>query len=817
MDAHSGSRESAAAASVSASESPSEVLRDLLAASSGSNGSSGAGEGEAADVELELEHWERFVEALDTRANATKRAVQNVLAGHHPEFADTFACSQDVAAQVGKLREDLRQAMDEAASEDSFQGAGVIFVEEKNRILGQLQRLNGLIETLEEMQAVQAALDAVDGAIDTGSLADAGSGLRSAEDRLDNMVRSGAAFVDTKVCRAVRVLARRKKAKLQAAAESLVRASLRIVDRTVSVSAVRGVFKIQDAFAALDALGTLRALARKEIGGPLLELVLRPLVADGLLESSVTQTDRVAELYFAKSSSLQAGDDNARSASPRNHDPELRLERVLEHVLECLRFVDTHVFAGNVEWMAMLADSVWGQADPDGPAGLAVLLRDVLVDALPEDPNRLTAYQGLALSAKELEDVLAEMGLVGNGQRPLLAYLNDLHGHLAQKRRAFYLNEARKLMVQDYGSAERALEEDPTSVLGDLLQEVGAAGDRGPGSFRIPDMKVTISAKAVLRLCYQCLDEAVRSDAGTRADSPDASADSLALVLVQTARDIIELFRVLVPARHKRALADANNSRLSLLLHNDCILFCSHLLVMGFSYRHKLGSRLEDAFFTVDLVPGLREVAAAQLEAQLQLQTSRLVTRCFASSPLDADENEPVASSTSSGADATSVDDIASRLQRCQRELGELAAEFDEVLEADLAAQNLAVVVTGAVDGLLAHVSDKLASARKTAAHASPDLDLTLSSNEISSLREALQAFSESISAMLTRRLSRSQDRKELDRVCRGIHVLSQVSACLERFLSIHIFQDKVKSGALDALSTRQIRGLTTFLFPSDV
>mmetsp|Transcript_9982 Transcript_9982/g.17716 ORF Transcript_9982/g.17716 Transcript_9982/m.17716 type:complete len:812 (+) Transcript_9982:133-2568(+) len=795
-------------ASQAASDSPSDVLRDLLAASSGRNDSGSAGAGETSDVELELEHWERFVEALDTRANATKKAVQNVLVGHHPEFADTFSCSQEVGAQVGKLREDLRQAMDEASSEESFQGAGVLFLEEKNRIRGQLQRLSGLIETLEEMQAVQASLDLVDNAVDAGSLADAGSGLRSAEDSLDSMVRGGGNFVDSKVSRAVRVLVRRKKAKLQAAAEALVRASLRITERTISVSSVRGAFKIQEAFAALDALGTLRALARKEIGGPLLQLVLRPIVADGTLNSTTSQTDRSIEIFFAKSTQTE----EARAASPRSHDMELRLERVFEHVLETLRFIDANVFGGNVEWMALLSDSVWGQADPDGPGGLAALLRETLVNALPEDPSLLASYQGLALSAKELEDVLDEMGLAGNGQRPLLAYLNDLHGYLAKKRRSYYLEKARTYMLEEYSTAERSLDEEPESELFELLERLSETGDQGPGVFRVPDMKVTQCAKSVLRLCYQCLEEAVR----TGGSSETEEGTSLSSVLVHTCRDMIELFRILVPARHKRALSDSSNGRLALLLHNDCIFISCHLVVIGFVYRHRLPGKMHEAFLTVDLVPSLRELSATQLNTQLRLQSERLVRENFTDSAPSSPSSPLSSSNPAKGKLQTPVDTIAERLEACQRGIQELASEFDEILEVDLAAQSLASVVNSVVEGFLSFVGSNLASSRAAAARASPDSDLTLSSNEISSLRESLQSFKDVVSGEVLQRLRHQKDRNEIDHVCPGILVLTQISACLERFLSIHIFQDKVKAGALAALNSRQVRGLTTFLFPSD-
>jgi centromere/kinetochore protein ZW10 len=100
-----------------------------------------------------------------------------------------------------------------------------------------------------------------------------------------------------------------------------------------------------------------------------------------------------------------------------------------------------------------------------------------------------------------------------------------------------------------------------------------AADDSEESFFSLPSCQVTVSVQKLVKMAHGTLSEACLA--------PPNCAD----VFLHTARDILNLFRALVPTIHADALE--NDPRLASLFHNDCIFIAHHMLTIGHQYRDR--------------------------------------------------------------------------------------------------------------------------------------------------------------------------------------------------------------------------------------
>jgi centromere/kinetochore protein ZW10 len=135
---------------------------------------------------------------------------------------------------------------------------------------------------------------------------------------------------------------------------------------------------------------------------------------------------------------------------------------------------------------------------------------------------------------------------------------------------------------------------------------------------------VTVSVQTLVAMVHETMNEACT-----------ASADCTS-VLIHTARDILNLFRALVPTLHAEKLE--NDPRLAALFHNDCIYIAHHMLTIGHQYRDRLPTPSASSSSScssslpppqlfigmVDLVPSFRQLASRVLTSQVNRQKARL-------------------------------------------------------------------------------------------------------------------------------------------------------------------------------------------------
>ncbi|CAN0284502.1 unnamed protein product, partial [Discosporangium mesarthrocarpum] len=213
----------------------------------------------------------------------------------------------------------------------------------------------------------------------------------------------------------------------------------------------------------------------------------------------------------------------------------------------------------------------------------------------------------------------------------------------AARRRRSLLSEARALMLGDYhNSVEQPHINNPADVGAAPPDGDGAGGGSGAGSrqkrvtgedsisrieghyssrnsrgwkarvFWGGRCQVTAVARGLVDLVHSTLDEACSEKVPLQC----------AKELFRTARDILELFRAVVPVHHGNTIDSV--PRMGALFHNDCLFLAMHCLVMGQRCRKMLPPSLRLRSTMVDMAPLFRELGQASLSGQVHRQRLQL-------------------------------------------------------------------------------------------------------------------------------------------------------------------------------------------------
>jgi len=725
----------------------------------------------AAEVAVTGEDWDAKADALEQRAAAAQRAVEDVLQGQHPALAEAFTSSKNAQEEVRRLQGEVLAAVAEASSPESFQGVETVYLSERNRIVAHLEDLQASVEKLTKLQGLEAALNGIDEALEVGKLEEAGEAVAGAKKGFEEFVKEDEEFAASKTCTALRVLVRRKMAQVQAAAHDILENSLVVRDEKVEIHAFKGRFHIANALGTLEHLGMLSNYLKSTLGPALQSCILRPLAKhpNYKVHWSNGELQHSFEIRLPISSSSPHDDDD-----DEDEEDDLVVEKTLEHVLEAFRFINSHIIGENAGWMNVLEDVVW----VDGEDGLGIALVDILKASMPEDPDALSRFQSLAESAKDLEDFLVEMGLVSEKNTVLKAFLGDLSGKHVEKRREHYLKYVRDLIVNDYRSNESATKEDLSSELAPLLKAFQQISEEEEG-IGIPEMRVTLCAKETIRLAYRAFEEISKmpDDAGAR--------------VFETGRDCFDLFRIVVPIVHKDVLLSKQDSEMALLFHNDLLLMAQHLLIMGFIFRSRLPRKIERSFLTVDMVPQFRKLAAEFLGKQVDLQSDRIIQKVLR---LDDGGRQVVMQ-------------FAQCLKICSGELKKLSLSWSCILGratcVNAVGKVMDVVIKATVELLTKEIAEKRRALEGT----------IMSPHDITALRDALQNFKSSVESQLKMISPKSI---QISDFVPAALLLSQISPVLEPYMTLHILKDNIEGGNLSKLSESQRQGIAMLLFPNE-
>lgn len=192
----------------------------------------------------------------------------------------------------------------------------------------------------------------------------------------------------------------------------------------------------------------------------------------------------------------------------------------------------------------------------------------------------------------------------------------------ATKRRQTILSQGRDLLRRGYndsvkitGATERcnldaSVGSSKKSKGGGSSAVSADSDDVESGAFHVPNYRVSAAAHDVVELAHQTLLEAC------------AAEPTCARLLFQTSRDVLFLFRAVVPTLYASDIA--NDARAAMLFHNDCLYVAHHMLTIGHQYKPRLPAPLSRIATMVDMVPAFRDASEKALVTFARAQADEL-------------------------------------------------------------------------------------------------------------------------------------------------------------------------------------------------
>lgn len=256
-------------------------------------------------------------------------------------------------------------------------------------------------------------------------------------------------------------------------------------------------------------------------------------------------------------------------------------------------------------------------------------LVQLLHASLPGSLQELKAYGAVTSAAKELEASLVSRRCIGvsppshaggSGLHSALATFGaDVHTRFVYKRRQVVLGEARDICANEYHNS---------TPVPDVVHLISSTGLSGVSTLPAPDPEGIAAACAsdvnvekfqvsetvirVLQLVHDTLKEACELPPGCVS------------VLYDTARDVVDVFRAVVPALFGPIIKSV--PRLAMLFHNDCLFLGQRLGSVGQQYRSRLPPPLSSMASMADLVPAFRRLAEDTFVTQIKRQLVEITT-----------------------------------------------------------------------------------------------------------------------------------------------------------------------------------------------
>eukprot|EP01147_Barroeca_monosierra_P009001 gene9001-1331_t len=261
--------------------------------------------------------------------------------------------------------------------------------------------------------------------------------------------------------------------------------------------------------------------------------------------------------------------------------------------------------------------------------------KHLLAKAVPLHVDDAEMHEKIISSVAQLEGFMENVGFsIDTSQGPFTSYVQRVRLHDQNRRRQDILARARSLMLMDNFNTirvEHATERGglfPSSQSGGGSANIvnsaffwalahlvsfctvfeGDTPELRESIYRLPSCCVTETTKKVMDLLYMTLDECREADQAT------------SVQLFFTVRDVLDLFRAVVPTYHAKALDSA--PQLAATLYNDCMYIAHHLLSLGYIYRDSLPEEFRSLATFVDMVPPFRSLGQQQLERMIQKQMS---------------------------------------------------------------------------------------------------------------------------------------------------------------------------------------------------
>ena len=288
-----------------------------------------------------------------------------------------------------------------------------------------------------------------------------------------------------------------------------------------------------------------------------------------------------------------------------------------------------------------LLDEIISHMDPAGFVMIQIFqsLKNIIWDfCIPDtlDSSVLSILPSLAESLRKCTTDF-ELALVEQAFTKETDILSDYAIHfeeyIAEKRRALLLSQCRTMLLKtDYHNTVYV----GTDVPAKKRQSRKAyALQLTTGKFDCEDdgMVVFILQKAAISQVAEKLLQMVRDTMNSAVDplirNTPILSSRLHASLYRTARELLDLFRIVIPASHGKEISSI--PRTTAIFYNDCVYLAHHCLTLGLEYKDpstessSSSSNLRNTCTFVDLVPLFRELGDRYLVDMIQSHKDQLM------------------------------------------------------------------------------------------------------------------------------------------------------------------------------------------------
>ncbi|GLD93783.1 hypothetical protein PINS_up002388 [Pythium insidiosum] len=544
----------------------------------------------------------------------------------HPHSADSDVAPSEMEQRLQRLQRVLLDLVEQLQLEPQTQPDTSTAVQQRvvqsfaqrERLKRQMEQSRRMLQLVEKVTQLDNHLFEVDSRLDKGDIVSAAAALQSAQMLLDQL--RGAEPVEAAtgddIVHFLGLQLLKKKNRLlhqlkqtHANLMTVKGGTIRIKKPRLSAAASPGGAASSRAVRALWEASTTLGLQQSKLQESvklLAQHVLRPLFASEAATLKLTQeADGVS---IAVSTEV---------ATPRQEGEVSFIEKRLADIAELVQLLYTELLGSTDALMASFGDLLW-----KSPGNLESHLLTLLQAKIPKDTMAVNVYRDTVASMiQDLEQKLTAIGVSSVGSSQLRHFSSQINQLYAKKRRQQILVSARETMNRDYcnairvtgatercnidasaGSGKKDGSKGKTSSVSSTNASVsGDADDVESGCFAMPDYVVSHCAHDVVELAHQTMIEAC------------AAETTCASVLFQTSRDVLFLFRAVVPTLYSSEIG--NDARTCMLFHNDCMYIAYHMLTIGHLYKSRLPVKLGAMVTMVDMVPAFREAAESALSS----------------------------------------------------------------------------------------------------------------------------------------------------------------------------------------------------------
>ncbi|RLN56940.1 hypothetical protein BBJ29_000858 [Phytophthora kernoviae] len=465
---------------------------------------------------------------------------------------------------------------------------------QREKLKQQVEQSKIMLALIEQLTEMDRLLGDVDDAIDSQRFVSAAEGVAEMERLVLELIESekenGSNAEDTSIVRVVKMQLLYKKNRLLnqltryfACTVVWQEGTLKVMEKAFTDNTFESVklspeAQRHDFWTACEVLCILTPKL-KEMAKAISQYLIKPMLQQPHTTVEQIHGDGVITLKLA----VQGENGGGSTVSEAD-----QVREKCSNVVSVLEFVSTEVFAGKPELMAQLGEFMWKI-----PGNLEAQLSNLFQDKIPQDAAVLDAYRDVLTTAvTNLESTLVSIGFTACSNSQLRGLVDQLNQLRSKKRRQNILSNGRDLMRRGYhdsvkitganekcnlnasmGSGKKGKGADKGGVGSDAATTNSNVDDVESSCFRIPDYRVTVCAHEVVEMVHQTLLEACTADVAS------------AKLLFQTGRDLLFLFRTIVPTLYEDDIA--NDPRTCMLYHNDCLYITYHMLVIGHLYKHR--------------------------------------------------------------------------------------------------------------------------------------------------------------------------------------------------------------------------------------